>query len=112
MDNSAIRLGAGDVIIVEMEPEAQKHNWTRVGIPVLALVVIVGFLVYQYYKSVRPSFAPETNTATESAQTTAYTDIGTEAFEKAQNPIADTLPETAATIANPIEGIYKNPFEF
>ena len=38
--------------------------------------------------------------------------LGGEIFEKAQNPIADklTAPNPADAI-NPLEGVYKNPFE-
>lgn len=38
-------------------------------------------------------------------------DLGSELYEKSRNPIEGSLPETLAPVPNPLEGVYKNPFE-
>ena len=38
-------------------------------------------------------------------------DLGSEVFEKSANPLKNELPETVAPVPNPLENIYKNPFE-
>ena len=79
---------------------------------IIGLVVVIAagavFLV-RYFKSQPAAEAPqEENTAANAPQ---GNDLGTELYAKSNNPIAEKLPETAAPVANPIEGMYKNPFE-
>ena len=37
--------------------------------------------------------------------------LGTELYDKAQNPVKGKIPDTVPTVTNPIDGVYKNPFE-
>ncbi|MBI2018195.1 hypothetical protein HYS96_00645 [Candidatus Daviesbacteria bacterium] len=38
--------------------------------------------------------------------------LGTQIFEKTQNPLQDKIPETNPfTKVNPFKGVYKNPFQ-
>jgi len=39
------------------------------------------------------------------------TSLGGEVYAKTQNPIADELSSQSATVENPIELLYKNPFD-
>lgn len=38
-------------------------------------------------------------------------DLGTSLYQNSQNPINDKLPDNTASVPNPLEGAYKNPFE-
>lgn len=37
-------------------------------------------------------------------------DLGSEIFDKVTNPIEGKIPEAGATVPNPLEGVYENPF--
>lgn len=77
---------------------------------VALLIAVLGAFFYWYWLSSQPTYKqPEVEQP--AAAFIENTDIGSEIYSKANNPVEDKLPETLAPIANPIEGIYKNPFE-
>lgn len=87
----------------------QRTNQFIVIILVIVIAVGATFIVWytQFFRSVSrmmsqgpmPVAAPRGN------------DLGTTLYEQSQNPIKEKLPRTTATAPNPIEGLYKNPFE-
>lgn len=76
----------------------------------IAVVILIG-VFYLWYSKSGSSSREISGGATTIATSSAGKDLGTDLYEKANNPIAKKLPETATPVANPIEGMYKNPFE-
>ena len=86
-------------------PSSNPRNWLWILMVVIILVVAsVGyFLVY------KPTVKRETATI-QLLAAIENPDLGSQIFEKAQNPISGELPETVASVPNPLAGIYQNPF--
>ena len=80
-------------------------------IAIIVLIFLAAGLVFWKIqidkKNYRPEvFSPKTETPPES--------LGSELYEKTQNPVQDAVPETnpfKETGSNPLEESYKNPFE-
>lgn len=78
---------------------------------VVALVVLAGFL-YWFFALRGEVAVPEP----EEVQEVGLSDesetksLGEQLLEKAQNPVKGAVPELE-TVVNPVEGLYKNPFE-
>lgn len=72
-----------------------------VAIIVAVILAIAGFF---YWKNYYQPPAKETTPA-------EGTDLGSEVFRKTTNPVAGELPETTAPAPNPLQNIYKNPFQ-
>ena len=66
---------------------------------VLAVAVILAVAGFFYWKNY---YTPP---AEEIIETEKSTDLGSELYREANNPIEGELP------GNPLEGVYKNPFE-
>ncbi len=81
---------------------------TKILIAVAVLIVIAGGF-YWYFLSPKRTM-PLPNIAQPTAPA-SQNDLGTELYEKVTNPITDKLPDTLSPVSNPLEGIYKNPFE-
>ena len=64
---------------------------------IAVILAVAGFFYWKKYYTPPPQEAAETQAST--------TDLGSELYGQANNPIQGELPE------NPIEGVYKNPFE-
>lgn len=76
-----------------------------------ALVVVVVAVVlasagFFYWKT---SYKPPVREAAPTG--VAGTDLGSELYRQATNPVSDKLPETTAPTPNPLQNIYKNPFQ-
>ncbi len=65
----------------------------------MAIAVILAVAGFFYWKSY---YTPPPEEAT---QTATSTDLGSEIYSEVNNPIQGELPD------NPLEGVYKNPFE-
>ena len=65
---------------------------------IAVILAVAGFFYWKNYYTPPPE---------EAAQTATSTDLGTELYQKINNPISGQLPENA----NPLDGVYKNPFE-
>lgn len=80
------------------------------GIAAVSVFAVAGYFAWQSYQSakVTPAAAPVTPLTKEEA---SKADLGSGLLEKAQNPIQDKLPEAVAPVPNPIQDIYKNPFQ-
>lgn len=73
---------------------------------VIALAVI-GLLIFFLGRGRQTAPSPALT-----GQTPGTQSLGAQIFEQAQNPIKDKLPSTnPIESANPIQGIYQNPFE-
>ena len=96
-----------------MDNESPNVQGKKSPLPIAAAVSIGLILgaVYWYWQSQKietplpPVVEPPAAAAIENP------DLGSGLLEKAQNPIKDQLPETVAPVPNPLEGLYKNPFE-
>lgn len=102
-----------------MPPESSKetHIFTLVGTAVLALIAL-GTVAYIATRPSDQEFSANGATRTEVtpiADTAPAAQepesLGEELYEKTANPLEGTLPESPATVANPIGDAYKNPFE-
>lgn len=78
------------------------------GIVVLGALATAGYFAWQRYgKPIATVPTPVPLTQEEASKA----DLGSGLLEKAQNPIQNKLPETVAPVPNPIQDIYKNPFQ-
>ena len=85
-------------------------------IPVLTIAVLlllVAVIAIWYWrgsfslqKKERP---PESQNQTVKEPTAK--DLGTQLYQKSTNPLENKLPATVAPVPNPIQGVYKNPFQ-
>jgi flagellar basal body-associated protein FliL len=96
----------------EQVPAAESHTGRNATLIIAAALVIlaVGFIYYWFFART-PVPAPEAAPAVGETAPAAPADLGSELYEKATNPVAGSLPETVAPVPNPVEGIYRNPFE-
>ena len=78
------------------------------GLIVLAGLATAGYFALQKYGQPVATVPTPTSLTKEQA---AQADLGTQLYEKSQNPVQDKLPSTVAPVPNPIENIYKNPFQ-
>lgn len=74
---------------------------------VAVLVVLAGF-AYWYFALRGAATAPGEEVGLSDESETQS--LGVQLLEKAQNPVKDTVPQLKSTV-NPLEGLYKNPFE-
>lgn len=74
------------------------------------LIVLVGIIWYFGSKSLKVSIpgSPVGGMGGGAAAQTA--DLGSTIYNQANNPVSGNIPQSAATVPNPIEGMYKNPF--
>ncbi len=72
---------------------------------VIVVAVILAVAGFFYWKN---SYTPP---AKEAAPAEKNADLGSELYRQANNPVENKLPETAAPAPNPLQNIYKNPFE-
>ncbi|MBI3088843.1 MAG: hypothetical protein HYY99_01130 [Candidatus Colwellbacteria bacterium] len=72
-----------------------------VAVIVAVVLAIAGFFYWKNYYKPPPKEQGETTEAS----------LGGEIYTKATNPVAGELPETTAPAPNPLQNIYKNPFE-
>lgn len=72
---------------------------------VIVIAVVLAIAGFFYWKNSYTPPAEESATAEESA------DLGSELYRQASNPVEDRLPGTTAPAPNPLQNIYKNPFE-
>ena len=63
---------------------------------IAVILAVAGFFYWKNY------YTPPVE---EAAETEKSTDLGSELYREANNPIEGELP------GNPLEGVYKNPFE-
>ena len=85
-----------------------------------SIVLIVGAVVIAaavgvaawYFQGIRPKNVAAPRTAQPIAGAPApASDLGSSIYEHAKNPIQGKLPASVAPVTNPIQGVYKNPFE-
>jgi hypothetical protein len=115
VDNSAYIIGGFGTIINKMDGIPESHTGRNVTVTIVVALVIAaaGFLYYWYLvrTSALPRGAPLSQETPSVPAEAAPADLGSKLYEKAANPVAGELPETLAPVPNPVEGIYKNPFE-
>lgn len=70
---------------------------------VAVVLAIAGFFYWKNFYTPPPK--EEAAPAEESA------DLGSELYRQVTNPVEGQLPETTAPVPNPLQNIYKNPFE-
>lgn len=70
-------------------------------------VIVIAAVVYFVFLKPKAVEVPA-DSAEETSQNEAG--LGAELYERNANPI-ETLPDAGASTPNPIEGVYKNPFE-
>lgn len=75
----------------------------------VVIVLIIAGAAY-WHLFLRKAATPESE-APQGLETPEQVDLGSTLYEQAQNPIENKLPSTVSPVPNPVEGIYKNPFE-
>jgi len=76
------------------------------------VIVVVAALILWFYQTQRTTAPQGPSTAGAPPGAGEPKTLGEEIFEKSQNPVADKLQTVnPAGRANPLEGVYKNPFE-
>lgn len=80
---------------------------------IFAVLLAAAALAYRYAYAPKygtPSVKPQ---APQTAMTTnpPASDLGSELYNNAANPIKNKLPSTIAPVPNPLGNIYKNPFQ-
>lgn len=88
-------------------PQLNSNKWIWVT---SIVVLIVAILVAYYFIAVRVVEEGEQAVRLIATAIAENTDLGSALYEKSQNPIKDTLPETVAPVSNPLAGLYQNPF--
>ena len=79
---------------------------------VVALVIvaaIVGLAWYMYSMKSGSTTAPYSAQPNENAGAQP-SDLGSQLYDQAQNPVQGKLPDTTPPVTNPLSGVYKNPF--
>lgn len=91
--------------------ENQKPLSTAVVVTVIALSLLVAALVLFFFIVGTRQNAPTAPHATSAPKAPAQT-LGGTLYQKASNPVEGKIPSVnPAANANPIEGVYQNPFE-
>ncbi|GEM_PF-5337081 len=93
-----------------------KMDTTIQSKPNLLLVVILGVVAvttagYFVWQNSQTKVSEETKVTPLTEEETKKADLGSELYNKAQNPIGDKLPGAVTSVPNPIEEVYKNPFQ-
>lgn len=78
-----------------MNPSLEKK--ALVAIVIAVILAIAGFFYWQNYYTPPPKEEPTTEATS--------TDLGSEIYSEVTNPVEGELPD------NPLEDVYKNPFE-
>ncbi len=81
----------------------------RVLIIAVAALVVLAAGAYWYFMPPAPS--PSVGQDGGSITSPQDADLGSSLYEKSSNPVQDKLPGSVAPVTNPIEDIYKNPFQ-
>ena len=94
-----------------MEPQA-KSNTTLIISIIVTVVVVAAVVIYFFAQQEKP-LPPSSREVVGPPAGEAITspDLGGEVFDEASNPIQGELPKTVAPVPNPLEGLYKNPFQ-
>ncbi len=80
------------------------------AIIIVAIVLIIaGLVAWQVYFRSRTSL--QKGTETPAGAPIENTDIGSQIYGQATNPVKNKLPESVAPVSNPLKDVYKNPFE-
>ena len=77
---------------------------------VVAVAVVVALFGYWYFV-MRIGEAPPPAAEPSVAPLAEPSSLGETIYEQAQNPIQNEIPAADNPTVNPIEGVYKNPFE-
>lgn len=89
-------------------PHMNPASWRTIA--VIAAVALALLSVAAYYYSRQSPTPPPPSIATPLPPPPAQS-LGAELYEKAANPVAEQLPETLTPVPNPIEDLYRNPFQ-
>ncbi|NQV93480.1 hypothetical protein HQ403_03235 [Candidatus Kaiserbacteria bacterium] len=73
---------------------------SAIGVTILIIATLVGW----YFYSIKSDSLP----VSESGE--AQTSLGSELFDTIDNPVEDQIPSVPTSV-NPLDEIYKNPFE-
>ena len=80
---------------------------------VIAVVIIAAIAgILWYSRSVRPGVAPQPPPPSVNNRGTNVSDLGSQIYNQAQNPVGGKIPDTATPPTNPIKDVYKNPFGY
>ncbi len=77
----------------------------------IAVVVAAGLVVYFIVQPGKPAAPSPSPTPPPPAAAVPEGDLGSTIYSKTQNPIEDKLPDTVAPVPNPLQNVYKNPFQ-
>lgn len=88
-----------------------RHQIVKIIVVLILLFVATGIVLWWYGQSALPSPSSLTLPSPPAAAVATPGDLGSSLLEKSKNPLGDKLPEPTPPIPNPVENIYKNPFE-
>lgn len=96
-----------------MNQETKKKS---AALAVLVVVVAAGIYFTTYKDELFPDMsyvAPQEvqYVPPPVTQVNGTNDLGATLYQKSANPLSDKLPGTVAPVANPLQGVYKNPFQ-
>lgn len=116
-----LRGAAVAIMESDMNPEgSSKANFVLVAI--LVLVIIAAAAAYYWYAKsgapASPAAAPAGQAASApaassspTAAATTTSGLGAQLLQSTQNPLSGKLPQTSVPVPNPIQNVYKNPFQ-
>ncbi len=84
-----------------------------VWILVVAIVIAAGIWLWANHYFLSPS-ATHTNTSSATStqtQATSTASLGAQIYAKTANPINSVSSAASSTVPNPVQGLYKNPFQ-
>ena len=76
---------------------------------IAALIIFAG--IHWYFRSENFGFDVKIPPKTAPVSSGASASLGENILNHAQNPIQNKVPDTNPINTNPVEGLYKNPFE-
>ena len=93
-----------------VQPSSGKTPIAKVIVIVVVAVIVAAALWYaKFYQKPKQAAAPAQGFGP--AVNAPTSTLGAQLYQKANNPIQDKLPATVAPVPNPIQNVYKNPFE-
>lgn len=88
------------------EQSVQKNSTVKIVI-VAAIVIAIGATIW-YFGARRTKTPQQPNAGISNVSSST---LGGTLYEKTNNPIQNKLPNTVAPMPNPLQNVYKNPFQ-
>ncbi len=92
---------------------ASGQSSLRIILLVIVVLVLVAVVWYLKFYQAPPKSLPITtpSASLNPAITSPTSTLGGQIYQQTQNPIQNKLPGTVAPVPNPLQKVYKNPFD-